>query len=204
MEQALAKAKKVQKRPAKGKAPARTGKKAAFVALLRGINVGGKQTVPMEMLTEVFEGAGCGNVRTYIQSGNVVFSAPAATVADMAKGISKELGKRLGFEPPVVVRSAKELVGIVKSNPFAEALPGTVHVAFLADEPAKKRLADLDPNRSPGDTFEVRGREVYLHCPNGVARSKLTNAYFDVKLGTVSTARNWRTVEALLAMVQEG
>ena len=172
------------------------------VALLRGINVGGKNLVPMAALTEMFVKAGCEGVRTYIQSGNVVFAAAAGDAAKLPGLISKRIEKRLGLRVPVVLRTAAELRRVVNGNPFAGS-EDVLHVAFLADEPTKAQVAALDPERSPGDSFLVRGREVYMHCPNGMARTKLTNAYFDSKLGTVSTARNWRTVLKLVEMVGE-
>jgi uncharacterized protein (DUF1697 family) len=103
---------------------------------------------------------------------------------------------------PVVLRSAAELRAVVRGNPFLEAGadPATLHVAFLADRPTAAAAASLDPARSPPDAFAVRGREVYLHLPNGGARSKLTTAWLDARLDTVSTVRNWRTVERLLAL----
>jgi uncharacterized protein (DUF1697 family) len=102
------------------------------------------------------------------------------------------------------VRTAKELADVVANNPFlkAGAPEKELHVMFLADAPSASRIETLDPARSPGDEFAVRGREIYLRLPNGTARSKLTNAYVDAKLGTVSTARNWRTVTTLLAMTE--
>ena len=105
----------------------------------------------------------------------------------------------------MVLRTVGELVDLADRNPFLRA--GTaadgLHVAFLADAPLADRVARLDPGRSPGDAFEVCGREVFLHCPNGLARTKLTNAYFDATLGTTSTMRNWRTVLALLSMAKK-
>ncbi|MFN7134888.1 MAG: DUF1697 domain-containing protein, partial [Myxococcales bacterium] len=92
----------------------------------------------------------------------------------------------------------------VSTNPFvaAGAAEDSLHVVFLADAPSPTKLATLDPARSPPDRFEVRGRDIYLHCPNGFARTKLTNAWFDARLGTVSTVRNWKTVQKLLTLVE--
>jgi uncharacterized protein (DUF1697 family) len=102
------------------------------------------------------------------------------------------------------VRTADELRAVAQGNPFLDegADADTLHVAFLADRPRSDRVAALDANRSPGDSFVVRGSEIYLRLPNGVARTKLTNAYFDSKLSTISTARNWRTVLKLLELMQ--
>ena len=164
------------------------------VALLRGINVGGKHSVPMKTLVQVFEKAGATNVRTYIQSGNVVFEAKKAPA-----NLDVVLEKKFKFEIPIVLRTKDELQAVTKANPWKKDAD-VVHVVFLADAPTKEHIARLDPKRSPPDEFEVVGREIYLRCPNGVGKSKLTNAYFDSKLETISTLRNWRTVLALLEL----
>lgn len=170
-----------------------------YVALLRGINLGDKNKLPMKDLVAIFSAAGCSDVQTYIQSGNVVFRAAAGLAASLAGRISSDVAKRLGLSIPVVLRTASQLAETLDNNPFLAlgAPEGTLHVMFLASQPAAGAVAGLDPDRSPGDTFAVRGREIYLRLPNGVAPSKLTNAYFDAKLSTTSTARNWRTVTKL-------
>jgi uncharacterized protein (DUF1697 family) len=173
------------------------------VALLRGINVGGKNLLPMKELAALFAECGSADVATYIQSGNVVFRAALAGAALETK-LERAIADRFGFEVPVVVRSAAELRAISKQNPFLPARDvGELHVAFLKHAPAPERVAALDHRRSPPDEFEVVAREIYLRCPNGVARTKLTNAYFDRALATISTARNWRTVLKLVDMVGE-
>jgi uncharacterized protein (DUF1697 family) len=182
------------------------------VALLRGINVGGKNVLPMRDLVAMFERAGCAEVRHYIQSGNVVFRAAGTLAARISRVIAGDIEGTFRMTVPVVVRSAKELGAVAKGNPHIAggADPTACHVMFLADAPTRKQCAALDPARSPGDAFVVKGREVYLLCPNGVARTpngvartKLTNAYFDSALGTTSTARNWRTVLKLAEMAGE-
>jgi len=180
-------------------------KSDTHVALLRGINVAGKNKVPMKELAAILAGAGCRDVRTYIQSGNVVYRAPTALARRVPAAVSAALARRLGLTVPVVTRSAAELDAVARENPFlrAGADPATLHVAFLADHPSADRVAALDPKRSPPDTFEVRGREVYLCCPKGYGTTKLTNAWFDGKLQTTSTVRNWRTVLTLLEMAGE-
>jgi uncharacterized protein (DUF1697 family) len=103
-----------------------------------------------------------------------------------------------------VIRTAAEIDGVVRGNPFlkAGADPKTLHVGFLRDRPSKSQVAALDPDRSPPDEFVVRGGEIYLRLPNGVARSKLTSQYFDSRLKTIITARNWRTVLKLQEMAR--
>ncbi len=176
--------------------------KTTHVALLRGINVGGKNRITMADLSSVFVAAGCGGVRTYIQSGNVVFEAAARTASGLATAISARLEQDFALRSPVVLRTASELAEVARGNPFLSRgqSEDIAHVMFLADLPDPAAARALDPKRSPPDAFEIVGRDVYLSCPNGIAKTKLTNAYFDSKLKTVSTGRNWRTVMALLAM----
>ncbi len=162
-----------------------------YVALLRGINVGGKNLVPMKDLAAMF--VGCSDVSTYIQSGNVIFSTK--TPDKIPTLIQGSLKKKLKLEVPVIVRSHAELIKVSTASPFDDL--DRVMVMFLADPPSVSAAKSLDPDRSPGDRFVVKGREIYLHCPNGYGRSKLTNAWFDSRLGTVSTARNWNTVLTL-------
>ncbi len=175
------------------------------VALLRGINLGGRR-LPMKDLAPMFRDAGCGDVRTYIQSGNVVFQAGQALARRIPDLIEEAISERFGFEAPVVTRTAAEIDGVVRGNPFLKggADPKTLHVAFLRDRPSKTGIATLDPDRSPPDEFAVRASEIYLRCPDGVARSKLTAQYFDSRLGTITTARNWRTVLKLQEMARGG
>ena len=175
------------------------------VALLRGINLGAKNRVPMPALRGYVEAAGGDNVRTHLQSGNVVFEAPDAALATIGAAITERLRDDLGLTVPVVLLTANELRMMAAANPFLRAgrPEDELHLMVLGAEPDPERVAALDPDRSPGDAFAVAGRAIFLHCPNGVARSKLTNAWFDRALGVVSTSRNWRTVTALLAMVDE-
>ena len=167
-----------------------------YVALLRGINVGGRHKLLMRELAAMFVEAGCEDVRTYIQSGNVAFRADPSLADGLSARIATAIVASHGYQIPVVIRTAADLARVVRGNPFLAdgADPTKLYVGFLASAPDPARVARLDPDRSPADAFEVRGDEVYLHFPNGVARSKLTNDYLDRTLGTVSTIRNWRTV----------
>jgi uncharacterized protein (DUF1697 family) len=175
-----------------------------YLALLRGINVGGKNKLLMHDLVKMFSGLGCEDVRTYIQSGNVIFRAPSALSAGIPGLIAAQIAKSFGYRTPVVLRTAGQLGEVIRNNPFLEsgAAEQTLHALFLADLPSPHLVGELDPHRSTPDAFIVRGREVYLHLPNGVARSKLTNDYFDSKLATTSTGRNWRTVIKLFEMMK--
>lgn len=177
------------------------------VALLRGINVGGKNKLPMKELAAMFAEAGCAEVATYIQSGNVVFSAGAALAKRIPGLISAEIAARFGHRVPLVMRSATELAKVVRENPFIVGGVGGVdatllHVAFLDVVPSSSQISSLEAPRFVPDEFVVRGREVFLRLPNGVGKSKLTNAYLDGRLKAVSTLRNWRTVLELVRMCE--
>ena len=174
------------------------------IALLRGINVGGHNRLPMRQLIALVEAIGGREVRTYIQSGNVVFAASKAVARRAATDLSSALARDAGITSSVVLRSREELRRIVADNPYLRAghPEKELHVGFLASEPSTAALATLDYQRSPPDEFTVVGREIYVRCPNGVARSKLSNAYFDARLETTSTVRNWRTTLKLLELAE--
>jgi uncharacterized protein (DUF1697 family) len=179
------------------------GRVMRHVALLRGLNVGAHNRIRMPELVEVFVDAGARDVTTFIQSGNVLFTASASTCAKVATKAQALLDERHEVKSPVVLRSDAELTAVLKRNPFLKkkAAPEALHVAFLADQPTTEAAASLDPKRSPTDAFALQGRDLFLHCPNGLARTKLTNAYFDSKLKTVSTVRNWNTVQQLAELL---
>ena len=154
----------------------------------------------MAELRDAFTAAGCSGVRTYIQSGNVVFEAARDSGRTrVPELVTRAVSQQFGISTAVVVRSGEELQQVATSNPFdTSGDPRFLQVAFLEDTPGAEAVARLDPERSPPDVFAVRGRNVYLHYPNGTARSKLTNEYLTRQLQTASTMRNWRTVLALL------
>jgi len=172
----------------------------SYVALLRGINVGGSNKVPMADLRAMFAALGFDDAQTYIQSGNVVFSADAKEAALVAQ-LEAAIMKRFSLQIPVVVRSKAQLAAVLAADPFPDAAPNMAHVAFLSGKPSAKAVAALDPNRSPPDEFLVAGREVYLHYPDGSGRSKLTADYLERTLGVRATARNRNTVTKLLALM---
>lgn len=175
---------------------------ARYVALLRGINLGGKNKLPMAKLVRAFEAAGASDVRTYVQSGNVVFAAAATEAAPIVAAVVAGIREREGISAPIVLMTVDEVAEVLDSSPFlrAGAAPESVHFAFLSDAPSAARVAALAQDRSPGDAFAVDRRVVHLHLPNGVARTKLTNAWLDAQLATVSTLRNLRTVRALVEL----
>jgi uncharacterized protein (DUF1697 family) len=175
-----------------------------YLALLRAINVGGNNKLPMKDLADMFASAGCADVRTFIQSGNVLFNAEPSVAEQVPGLVAAKISTIYGYRTPVVLRTAEQMRGVVASNPYlAQGAPeDSLHVMFLADRPSQTHVDSLDPKRSPTATYVVLGREIYLHLPRGVAEAKLTNAYFDSKLATVSTMRNWRTTTKLLELME--
>jgi uncharacterized protein (DUF1697 family) len=167
------------------------------IALLRGINVGGTKMVEMARLRALLEELGYHDVRTYVNSGNAVFSGPRRS----EKNLEAAIAKTFGFDVPVVLRSRDELADIVKANPLGDVAtdPAKYLVVFCAADASP----DLDPADFAPETFLVRGREVYLWTPSGIRDSPLAKLLATKPLGGKSTARNWRTVEKLLALADD-
>ena len=172
------------------------------IALMRGINVGVHNRLPMKELIAVFSEAGCTDVQTYIQSGNVIYQATDQIAAVIPTLIPEAIFSRSGFRPPMITRRVEEFRLVPGANPFLHEASDSkmLHVVFLDQEPTERQLAALARELSPPDEISVNGREIYLFCPNGIARTKFTNAYFDRKLDTTSTIRNWNTVQRLVKM----
>jgi len=171
---------------------------ARQIALLRGVNVGGNKKVEMARLRALMEELGYSDVRTYVNSGNLVFSGPRRS----EKHLEAAIAKHFGFDVPVVLRSRDDLAEIVQANPLGEIAtdPAKYLVVFCAAE----ATTGLDPADFAPETFHVRGREVYLWAPGGIGRSELAKRLAAKSIGEKSTARNWRTVEKLLALADEG
>lgn len=176
-----------------------------YVALFRGINVGGKHSLPMKELVSILEDLGAEAVKTYIQSGNAVFSGPDKDTATLAIRISQEIKKRRGFEPHVLLLTMKEFESVMKKNPFpepAEDSPQTLHAAFLASKPKNPNLKSLEALKSSSERFQLVGNVFYMHAPDGIGRSKLAGSA-EKLLGVPMTDRNWRTVCKIWEMAQE-
>ncbi len=177
---------------------------AKYVALLRGVNVGGKNKLPMKDLVEIFTAAGCTEVRNYIQSGNVIFKSTASLAARLPAIVATQIEKQFGFSTRIVIRTVEQLRHVADNNPFLKqgADETLLSVMFLAGVADAGAIAKLDPDRSPGDTYLVQKDAIFLCTPTGLAKTKLTNAYFDSRLQTFSTGRNWRTVLKLIELME--
>ena len=174
------------------------------VLLLRGINLGSTRRVPMADLRELLSGAGYGDVRTYVQSGNVVLSSDAPP-PELEREAARLISERFGFEVPVIVRTRDELAEVVAGNPLADVAtdPKRYQVSFLSAEIDAEIVAALQALVAEPERLVVIGREAYAWHPEGVARSKLWNKLAGKGLGVSATARNWTTVTTLLGMADE-
>ena len=175
-----------------------------FVALLRGINVGGKSLISMAELRALVTSLGFEDVATYIQSGNVVFRSPTAGEGAVVAKLEREIAGAFAVSPSVLVRTPAQLEAIAASNPYLsrKADLSKLHVVFLDRPPAARTASELDPERSPPDEFTLQGREIFLHLPHGAGRSKLKLDYFERVLGVRATQRNWNTLLELLALAR--
>lgn len=182
------------------------GHLTVYVAMLRGINVGGQKIVKMEQLRDSFETLGFHHVRTYVQSGNVIFEAPKTSSNILSKNIEGNILSDFGFSVPMVLRTSDEMKKIVGDNPFLKEGGidrSKLHVTFLSTLPAEAALENLDGLNAAPDRFRIKGREVYLYCPNGYGRTKLSNTALEKLLSIVATTRNWKTVNKLVGMSSE-
>ena len=173
-----------------------------YVALLRGINVGGVRSLKMSDLRNTFEKAGCTNVATYIQSGNVVFAHVEKSAAKLGEILEAALAKAAGFDVDIVIRTKSEMAKVVAQNPFPRAKPESLYVYFMPKKPAADALAHVDPKKFEPEKFAVVGRELYLVLPNGGGRSTLVGTLVRKSPIKEATARNWRTVNTLIAMTE--
>jgi uncharacterized protein (DUF1697 family) len=174
------------------------------IVLLRGVNVGGRNKLAMPALREALQEAGMENVLTYVQSGNVVLDSTAKPDA-LARACEQVIAERFGLDIGVVVRTRAELAEVAERNPLGEVADQDklYQVTFCARKPAKAALAKVAERAVDGERLLAHGREIYAWFPNGVGRSKLAAQLGKQDLGVLATARNWTTVNKLLALAEE-
>ena len=175
-----------------------------YVALLRGINVGGNNILPMKNLAAILEDIGAQNVKTYIQSGNAVFWIERTNASLLSNEITAAIKRSRGFEPRVLLLGSEEVEGAIRSNPFpeAESEPKTLHLYFLESIPGQPDLDALERIKSGRERFVLDGSVFYLHAPDGIGRSKIAENV-EKKLGVPVTGRNWRTICKVVAMAKQ-
>lgn len=174
-----------------------------YIALFRGINVGGRHILPMKELITILEDLGCRNVKTYIQSGNAVFESKLNNTSQLSKKISAEINKRRGFPPHVLLLSLEEMEKAITNNPFpdGEKDPKTLHVGFLTSTPKTPDLKALEALKVDREQFKLMDNIFYLYAPEGIGRSKLA-ARSEKLLGVPLTDRNWGTVRKIMQIAQ--
>jgi uncharacterized protein (DUF1697 family) len=173
-----------------------------YIALFRGINVGGKNNLPMKDVVAILYALNYENIQTYIQSGNVVFQGKHKVSEKSADEIGKLVLDRKGFEPKVLLLSLRELQDAIENNPFAIDNGKALHFFFLEDQPLQPNWKRLESIKVKSEEFLLKNKVFYLYAPEGIGRSKLA-ANVEKILGVPITARNWNTVIALLSMAGE-
>lgn len=174
-----------------------------YISILRGINVSGQKPVRMADLKSLYESLGFGNVETYVQSGNVVFDSEEIDSEILTKSIEGQIEKTFEFAVPVLVHSADDFLRVIKNHPFKEEEPVRVLVTFLYQHPEQSKLDDLSRYEDKVDKFAIGEQEIFLFCPGGYGKTKLSNTFFEKKLSVIATTRNWKTVNALYQMASE-
>lgn len=171
------------------------------IAVLRGINVGGKRRILMVDLKSLCEKLGWQNVESYIQSGNLIFNSDKPN-SELENDLEKAIEERFGFSVPVIVRSSKELKSSIEKNPFYEesASIDQLHLTLLKEKPPQENTELIQNYVSEPDSFEVIDKDVFILCKGKYHKTKLTNNFFEKKLLTGATTRNWKTVLKLCEM----
>ena len=175
-----------------------------YIAILRGINVSGQKMIKMDALKLMFESMKFKNVKTYIQSGNVVFQDKENDTDALAKKIQIQIQKQFGFEVPVMVKGEEELENVITNNPFFKRKDIDItklHVTFLSSVPNQTGIDKIKDGNYSDDEYIIVDKAVYLYCPNGYGNTKLNNNFLENKLKVTATTRNWKTVNELFRMV---
>lgn len=171
------------------------------IALLRGINVGGKRKLLMANLKKMLSHLGFENIITYIQSGNVIFEGKKETdVSGLEERIKEAILETFDLDVPVIIRTVEEIKAIAGENPFDQANIDQLHVTFLKEEPSEAEVVKIQTCITSADEFKIFGKNVYIQCSGRYSDSKLTNKFFEDKLKVSATTRNWKTILKLLEL----
>jgi uncharacterized protein (DUF1697 family) len=181
--------------------------KSSCIAFLRGVNVAGHAMISMKELPDLFLKLGLGDVKTYIQSGNIIFkNETGQNDAVIEEKIEQEIKKKFDAKVSVMLRSVSDLKSLASRNPFLKEPdfePSRMAVIFLqekASQDAINKVKDID---YPPDKFSISGREIFIYCPNGFGRTKLYTNFFEKKMGVIGTSRNWKTISTLVDMTNK-
>ena len=171
-----------------------------YIALLRGINITGYNMIKMTLLEAMFAELKFKNIRTYIQSGNVIFENPITDPINLEKKIEARILQSTGFPISVIIRNRNEILTVLANNPFLRDRNEDItklYVTFMDSEPKPEDIKKSQEFKSDSDEFVVSGKEIYVFCPDGYGRTKLNTNFFERKLRHKATARNWKTVQKL-------
>lgn len=174
-----------------------------YVAILRGINVGGKRKIKMADLRKKLKNLDFKNIHTYIQSGNVIFESDHHPKKELEEQIESMINEEYEYSVPAIVKRSEELHRVLRENPFLNERKEDItklHVTFLSEVSEQEQTEAISQFNHPTDEFILHGEFVYLFCPNGYGRTKFNNQFFERKLDTKATTRNWKTVHKLYEM----
>lgn len=178
-------------------------KQQTYISILRGINVSGQKMIKMDALRQMYQDLGFLSVQSYIQSGNVIFQTKDTPNSELEKMITSKISDVFGFDVPVLVLSLEEMKTVAENNPFLNDRHEDInflYVTFLADVPDQALIAKIRNEEKTDDEFEVTVKAIYLFCPKNYGKSKLNNNFFESKLKTRATTRNWKTVLELVSL----
>ena len=177
-----------------------------YIALLRGINVGGHKKIKMMDLQASFKELGFDKVRSYLQSGNIIFESSDSHCPSVIKKVKDKLLEDFGFSIPLLVKTPGDLNKIINNNPFLKKRgidSAKLHVSFLSESPLNGALKELNDIETGKDIFHCLRTEIYLYCPDGYGRTKLSNNFLEKVLSVEATTRNWKTVNELYRISSE-
>ncbi len=177
-----------------------------YISIIRGINVSGKNSIKMDALRKMYENMGFHDVTTYIQSGNVIFRGKEFELNEIESLISQQIFKDFGFDVPIIVLSVNNLRQIINNNPFINDDKKDIsylHVTFLASNPDYFDKQLIECKKQNGEEIIFSEKAIYLYCPNGYGRTKLTNNFLENKLKVITTTRNWKTTILLLKIAEQ-
>ena len=177
-----------------------------YIALLRGINVSGKKKIKMADLRSHLEELKFKNIKTYIQSGNILFKSTETNQAVLEQQIKDKIEKKYGFDVPVMVKLATDFQRVIENNPFIKDEANDIkcmHITFLGSLPTQEQIDHLATYNYPSEEYLLENKDIYFYAPNGYGRAKMNNNFFEKKLKVRATTRNWKTVNKLLVMANE-
>lgn len=175
-----------------------------YISLLRGINVSGQKKILMKDLQALYESLHLRDVKTYIQSGNVIFTSSIKDISKLTLSIENAIKISYGFSVEVFINTPQDFSHVIENNPYVKATNENInrlYVTFLSEKPDRQAVKNLDNVQIGNDEFTLINKEIYLCCNSGYSKSKLSNTFFEKKIGIPATTRNWKTVNKLYEMV---